>query len=248
MIVIVQLRAAVVIGYLLAIAWVRRNLLSLVWLFATPFSLLFVVTVATGGHAFAQGVIGSLLLVLATVGTGLTGDATYYRLETKLQDFFVASPVSQIGYLLGIAFGGLFFAFPALVVLLPILVYVGLPLIYLPVVLLSLLGVWLFSSAIGYLVSTYTSNIRNGWQLGLLLSVVVGILPPAFYPAEILPRDYLLIAYAIPTTHASLLIRDSMGPLPSLPYWSPLLGWLLMGVSIALALGVTSRVARWRQP
>lgn len=248
MIVIVQLRAAVVIGYLLAIAWVRRNLLSLVWLFATPFSLLFVVTVATGGHAFAQGVIGSLLLVLATVGTGLTGDATYYRLETKLQDFFVASPVSQIGYLLGIAFGGLFFASPALIVLLPILVYVGLPLIYLPVVLLSLLGVWLFSSAIGYLVSTYTSNIRNGWQLGLLLSVVVGILPPAFYPAEILPHAYLLIAYAIPTTHASLLIRDAMGPLPTLPYWSPLFGWLLMGVSIVLALGVTSRVARWRQP
>jgi ABC-2 type transport system permease protein len=188
------------------------------------------------------------LLVLSTVGTGLAGDATWYRLETKLQDFFVASPVNQLGYLLGIAFAGLFFASPALVVLLPLLVYIGLPLISLPIVLLSLVGVWLFSSAIGYLVSTFTSNLRNGWQSGLLLSVIVGILPPVFYPAEILPYDILLITYAIPTTNAALLIRDAMGSAPTLPYWSPVTGWFLIAVSLAIALAVTSRVARWRQP
>src|SRR5207245_7718776 len=82
-----QFRAAVVIGYMLSITWLRRNLLSLVWLFATPFSLLFIITVTTGGRSFALGVVGSLLLVLSTVGTGLAGDATWYRLETKLQDF-----------------------------------------------------------------------------------------------------------------------------------------------------------------
>ncbi len=243
-----QFRGAVILGYMLSITWVRRNLLSLIWLFATPFSLLFIITVTTGGRAFALGVIGSLLLVLSTVGTGLTGDATYYRLETKLQDFFVASPVNQFGYLLGLAFAGLFFASPALVVLLPLLVLVGFPLISLPIALLSLIGVWLFSSAIGFLVSTFTSNIRNGWQLGLLLSVIVGILPPVFYPAEILPHNILLVAYAIPTTNAALLIRDAMSGAPSLPYWSPLTGWLLIAVSLAVALAVTSRVARWRQP
>ena len=243
-----QFRAAVVIGYMLSITWLRRNLLSLVWLFATPFSLLFIITVTTGGRSFALGVIGSLLLVLSTVGTGLAGDATWYRLETKLQDFFVASPVNQLGYLLGIAFAGLFFASPALVVLLPLLAYIGLPLIFLPVVLVSLVGVWLFSSTIGYLVSTFTSNLRNGWQSGLLLSVLVGILPPVFYPAEILPRNILLVTYAIPTTNAALLIRDAMGNTPTLPYWSPLTGWFLIVVSLAIALAVTSRVARWRQP
>src|SRR5438034_333510 len=47
-----QFRAAVVIGYMLSITWLRRNLLSLVWLFATPFSLLFIITVTTGGRSF----------------------------------------------------------------------------------------------------------------------------------------------------------------------------------------------------
>jgi len=185
-----QFRAAVVIGYMLSITWLRRNLLSLVWLFATPFSLLFIITVTTGGRSFALGVIGSLLLVLSTVGTGLAGDATWYRLETKLQDFFVASPVNQLGYLLGIAFAGLFFASPALVVLLPLLVYIGLPLIFLPVVLLSLVGVWLFSSAIGYLVSTFTSNLRNGWQSGLLLSVLVESYPQSSTPPRFCPATF----------------------------------------------------------
>jgi ABC-2 type transport system permease protein len=243
-----QLRAAVIIGYMLSITWLRRNLMSLVWLFATPFSLLFIITVTTGGRAFTLGVIGSLLLILSTVGTGLAGDATWYRLETKLQDFFVASPVNQIGYLLGIALAGLFFASPALVVLIPLLVYVGFPILALPIAILSLAGVWLFASAIGYLVSTFTANLRNGWQSGLLLSVIVGILPPVFYPAEILPHDVLPFAYAIPTTNAALLIRSAMGNAPNLPYWSPLTGALLIVVSLALALAVTSRVARWRQP
>src|SRR5207253_6378557 len=92
-----QFRAAVVIGYMLSITWLRRNLLSLVWLFATPFSLLFIITVTTGARSFPLGVIGSLLRVLSTLATGRAGHATQHRLETKLQHFFVASPVNQLG-------------------------------------------------------------------------------------------------------------------------------------------------------
>jgi ABC-2 type transport system permease protein len=243
-----NLRSAVVIGYMLSITWIRRNLLSLVWLFATPFSILFIVTVTTRGEAFVQGAIGSLVFVLVAVGTGLAGDATWYRLELKLQDYFVASPVHQTTFLLGIALAGLFFSIPAFVVLVPILVYLGLPLVNLPLALLAVGAVWLFSGSIGYLASTYVSNLRNGWQSGLLLSVIVGILPPAFYRAEVLPKDLLWVAYLAPTTHAVLLVRRMMGQTINLPGWSPLIGWTALVVMLVAALSVTSRVARWRQP
>jgi len=243
-----HLRSAVIIGYMLSITWIRRNLLSLVWLFATPFSILFIVTVTTSGQAFVQGVIGSLLLVLVSVGTGLAGDATWYRLELKLHDYFIASPVHQIAYLLGIALAGLFYSGPALVVLIPLLVYLGLPLIAVPLAMLAVGAVWLFSGAVGYLVSTYVSNLRNGWQSGLLLSVLVGILPPAFYPAEILPSNLLPVAYLVPTTHAVLILRVLMGQNITLPGWSPLVGWLALAVTLLVALVATSRTARWRQP
>lgn len=248
MMVVKQLRSAVVIGYMLSITWIRRNLLSLVWLFATPFSILFIVTVTTSGQAFVQGVIGSLLLVLVSVGTGLAGDATWYRLELKLHDYFIASPVHQIAFLLGIALAGLFYSVPALVVLFPMLLWLGLPLVNLPLAVLAVGMVWLFSAAIGYLVSTYVSNLRNGWQSGLLLSVIVGILPPAFYSAEILPSNLLWMAYLLPTTHASLLLRVLMGHAVNLPGWSPLLGWAALGVTLLVSLAATSRTARWRQP
>ncbi len=242
------LRSSVVLGYMLSIAWVRRNLLSLVWLFATPFSILFLITITSGGHAFVQAVIGTILFVLATVGTGLAGDATYYRLEVKLQDLFIASPVSQTGYLLGISLAGLFFASPALILLFPLLLYLGLPLIDLPAAVLASLVVWLFSATIGYIVSTYVSNLRNGWQSGLLLSVVVAVLPPTFYPAEVLPTNLVTLAYLMPTTNASLLMRSFMGQNPVLPFWTAVLGWAFLAIELLAALLVMSRIARWRQP
>jgi ABC-2 type transport system permease protein len=243
-----NLRSAIVIGYMLSITWIRRNLLSLVWLFATPFSILFIVTVTTRGQAFVQGAIGSLIFVVVAVGTGLAGDATWYRLEVKLHDYFVASPVHQTTFLLGVALAGLFFSVPAFVVLVPILVYLGLPLVTLPLAALAVGAVWLFSAAIGYLASTYVSNLRNGWQSGLLLSVIVGILPPAFYPAEVLPSNLLWVSYLVPTTHSVLLLRVMMGQTVNVPGWSPLIGWIALGAMLLLALVATSRVARWRQP
>ncbi len=243
-----NLRSAVVIGYMLSITWIRRNLLSLVWLFATPFSILFIVTVTTRGQAFVQGAIGSLIFVVIAVGTGLAGDATWYRLEVKLHDYFVASPVHQTTFLLGVALAGLFFSVPAFIVLVPILVYLGLPLVTLPLAAVAVGAVWLFSAAIGYLASTYVSNLRNGWQSGLLLSVIVGILPPAFYPAEVLPSNLLWISYFVPTTHSVLLLRVMMGQTVNLPGWSPLIGWAALGAMLLIALIATSRVARWRQP
>lgn len=248
MIVMKNLRSAIVIGYMLSITWIRRNLLSLVWLFATPFSILFIVTVTTRGQAFVQGAIGSLIFVVIAVGTGLAGDATWYRLEVKLHDYFVASPVHQTTFLLGVALAGLFFSVPAFVVLVPILVYLGLPLIDLPLASLAVGAVWLFSAAIGYLASTYVSNLRNGWQSGLLLSVIVGILPPAFYPAEVLPSNLLWLAYLVPTTHTVLLLRIMMGQEFNLPGWSPLVGWMALAGMLLISLVATSRVARWRQP
>jgi len=90
--------------------------------------------------------------------------------------------------------------------------------------------------------------LRNGWQAGLLLSVIVGVIPPAFYPAEILPSNVLPIAYLMPTTHASLILRGFMGQTPELAYWSPAFGWTMLGVSLVVALLVMFRLARWRQP
>ncbi len=188
--------------------------------------------------------LGALVFVLVAVGTGLAGDATWYRLELKLQDYFIASPLYQTTFLLGMALAGLFFSAPALVVLIPILVYRGLPLVSIPLAMLAVGAVWLFSAAIGYLASTYVSNLLNGWQSGLLLSVIVGILPPAFYPAEVLPSNLLWVAYLVPTTHTVLLLR-ALGQTISLAGWSPLVGWAVLAAMLLLALPATSRAARW---
>jgi ABC-2 type transport system permease protein len=240
-------RAAVVIGYMLSITWIRRNILSIIWLFATPFSILFILTVATGGKEFAQGIIGSIIFVLVGVGTNLAGDAAWFRIDLKLQDYFVASSVSEYAYLLGIALAGLFFSIPALLILFPLLIYAGLPLAQLPLALIVSMIIWLISASIGYLFSTYMPNARNGWQLGTLLAVIIGLLPPVFYRASILPQNLLFLSYFAPTTHASMLLSSMMGNTASVSGWNVIVGWALLVLSLIVTLAMTAKVARWRQ-
>src|SRR5207245_8071089 len=110
----------------------------------------------------------------------------------------------------------------------------GLPLIDLPLVMLAVCAVWLFSGIIGYIVSTYVTNLRNGWQSGLLLSVIVAVIPPAFYPAEILPPNILPIAYLMPTTHASLILRSFIAQTPELAYATPGCGRPMLGLAVVV--------------
>jgi ABC-2 type transport system permease protein len=242
-----HVQSVTALGYMLSIAWIRRNRMSLVWLFATPFSFLFLLTVITNGRAFAIAAAGSLLLILVTVGTGLAGDAAWYRIELKLQDYFVASQVSQADYLLGIALAGLFYSMPAVAVLTPLIIVLGLPLYNLPLAVLAGSLVWLFTSTLGYLVSTYLPNSRNGWQAGLFMSTILGVLPPVFYPIEAVPKELVPLAYLAPTTHASLIMRELMGQTPAISGWSPLISWTFLAASFAIMLACTWAVAQWRQ-
>src|SRR5438445_11710364 len=45
-----------------------------------------------------------------------------------------------------------------------------------------LIGVWLVSSTIGYVVSTLFKDMKTIWPYSALLTNLFGILPPVFYP------------------------------------------------------------------
>ena len=56
---------------------------------------------------------------MALVGYGLSlgQDISFYKNEYKIQDVFVASPVSPITYMVGLAISQILFGLPALLVL-----------------------------------------------------------------------------------------------------------------------------------
>ena len=105
------------IAYLTGILWLRRNPISMVFSAMSPFSLLFVLFVVSNGHYVQFAVTGSLVMALVGYGLALGQDISFYKTEYKIQDVFVASPVSPLTYMTGLALSQLLFGFPALSVL-----------------------------------------------------------------------------------------------------------------------------------
>ena len=91
------------IAYLTGILWLRRNPISMVFSAISPFSMLFVLFVVSNGHYVQLAVAGSLVMALVGYGLSLGQDISFYKTEYKVQDIFVASPVSSLASCAGLS-------------------------------------------------------------------------------------------------------------------------------------------------
>jgi ABC-2 type transport system permease protein len=171
---------------------------------------------------------------MALVGYGLAlgQDITYYKTEYKIQDMFVASPVSPLTYMTGLALSEILFGLPALLILLLIIFYMGVTLVFIPLFIFIKLIVWISTSSMGFFLSSHMLYMKNATQIISFVNIFLAILPPVFYPLSKLPEILQYIAYLAPTTHASLMIQYAMGfEIPQ--NWS-----LLMGISVQLVYAI----------
>jgi ABC-2 type transport system permease protein len=234
------------VGYMLGILWIRRHPSSIVYSAAMPFSLLFVVFVVGGGQNLPIAVAGGIVVAAVGYGMSLGTDLIWYRIEFRLQDFFIASQASPFTYIGGMAVSLLLFGLPALGILTGMMLFATGSLLALPYVVAVIILVWGTMSMLSFVVSSRMPHTKNVEQLATVLQVVLGVLPPIFYSIEILPDGLQTIAYFIPTTHASLVLQHAAG-LPSPEGWTPALGLAVMSAYMAV-LGILTRyVAIWRE-
>ena len=235
-----------IIAYMTGFLWLRRNPLSLIFTAISPFSLLFILFVVSSGEYVQFAVAGSLVMALVGYGLALGQDISFYKIEYKMQDVFVASPVSSLTYMLGLALSQLLYGLPALMVLLSLAVYFSVSLNFLPLLLLNVFLIWGTMSSIGFFLSSHMLHMRNATQLISFVNVVIAIIPPVFYSIEKLPIDLQFIAYLVPTTHASLLLQYSMGfPVPQ--GWTISLGLFVQTVYFIFFIIVAKKKALWRE-
>ena len=81
------------------------------------------------------------------------------------------------------------------------------------------------------------------------LRIAVVVLPPVFYPLNIVPTEELhYLAYAIPTTHASLILQYTMGfPQELGDSWSLEIGFaVIIAYIVGFALLAETK-AVWRE-
>ena len=238
-------RQALLIAYMTGVLWLRRNPMSLVFTAISPFSLLFVLFVISGGQYIHFAVAGSLVMALVGYGLALGQDISFYKTEYKVQDVFVASPVSPLTYMVGLALSELLFGLPALAVLATLVVYFG-SVFSVPLLLATILLIWGAMSAMGFFLSSHMLHMRNATQVISFVNVIVAVLPPVFYSIDRIPDLLQPLAYALPTTHASLMLQYVMG-MPTPTDWSLGFGFAIQIAYLVGFIALAKTKALWRE-
>jgi ABC-2 type transport system permease protein len=242
---ILPVQQALLIAYMTGVLWLRRNPLSLVFTAISPFSLLFVLFVISGGQYIHFAIAGSLVMALVGYGLALGQDISFYKTEYKVQDVFVASPVSPLTYMMGLALSELLFGLPALVVLATLVVYFG-SLLSIPLLIATILLIWGAMSAMGFFLSSHMLHMRNATQVISFVNVILAVLPPVFYSIDVIPSVLRPLAYAVPTTHASLMLQYIMG-MPTPADWSLGFGFAVQIAYLVGFITLAKTKAIWRE-
>jgi ABC-2 type transport system permease protein len=244
--ILLAIKQVSLIAYTTGILWLRRNPLSMVFTAISPFSLLFVLFVVSNGHYVQFALAGSLVMALVGYGLSLGQDISFYKTEYKIQDMFVASPVSPLTYMAGLALSELLFGLPALAVLAVLVSQFQTSLLQVPLLLANIFLIWGAMSAMGFFLSSHMLHMRNATQVISFVNVILAVIPPVYYSIDRLPPILQYIAYLVPTTHASLMLQYSMG-IHAPKDWSIAMG---LGVQVAYLLGFTllaKSKAIWRE-
>ena len=242
---ILPVRQVLLIAYMTGVLWLRRNPMSLVFTAISPFSLLFVLFVVSGGQYIHFAVAGSLVMALVGYGLALGQDISFYKTEYKVQDVFVASPVSPLTYMVGLALSELLFGLPALIVLATLVVYFG-SVFSIPLLVATILLIWGAMSALGFFLSSHMLHMRNATQVISFVNVILAVLPPVFYSIDVMPDVLRPLAYAVPTTHASLMLQDIMG-IPTPADWSLEFGFAIQIAYLLAFITLAKTKALWRE-
>jgi ABC-2 type transport system permease protein len=226
--------------------WVSRNPAAAVAPILLPFIFLYFLRIISPPSYYPLEIVGAMLFTTQNIGSWVLGDSSTWRLELRLQDVFVASPLDKGRYLFGIAFSNLIPAAPALLVLAVLLATVT-TVTWLGwlVILGCILLLWILFSAIGLAISSRVKSQREIWPVGNLTFTVIGMLSPLYYPLTILPPVWQAAAHFLPTTYAALLVQGYLG-LPGAVPSNLLLDGVLLAVLAVAGSAVALALYRWR--
>jgi ABC-2 type transport system permease protein len=213
----------------------------------SPLSFLLVIVFVSHGSLLGEAIQGGFIMSMFSAGIGLQGDLSHLKNDFKLQDMVVSSPTSWQTYMFGMAISEVVYSLPALVVL-AVLGYYFMSLSVFGMLAFAgvLILMFLTSIAIGFTLSTFSTDIVQSFAFSRLISTLFSTIPPVYYPITYIPLPYRYIAYLSPTTYAAELAQNAAGYLP-LSFTATALNWAIL-IVVTVSLFVVARTkARWRE-
>lgn len=236
----------------LAIAWfygflpLSRNILWTLNYIGSPLSFLFLIHLYGGEFRTVYALAGAFVMVTLSTSVSMETEAAFNRIILKFQDIYVASPLKPISYIIGLATANILSAIPGILIFLVLTYLLASPhALFIPALMLSLTSVWITFSTIGFLISTLARDVKDLWTWTPILTIAFSVLPPVFYPAEILPRDVWWVVYLIPSATASRMLQATLGGV-SLDFQDAIYLSLGLLAQLAVSVLVLLRINRWR--
>ncbi|MDG7011613.1 MAG: ABC transporter permease [Nitrososphaerota archaeon] len=221
-----------------------RNPLFIAFVFSTPFTLLFILFVASDGTALPFGLAGALTMITTELGLFVWTDLASYKLQNRFQDMVVASPVSPLTYMFGVALSELIFGTPALVIVFALMWSQGAAAGALVAASGVVVLLWTTATSLGFFFSAYAPNTQNAFVINGFITTMLSVLPPAYYSVKVLPAYIAPLAYVIPTTEAASLFQGAIGLGYSIP---PVLSLAVLVAATAAMLALVSFKMKWRE-
>ncbi len=212
-----------------------------------PLSLLAVVTFASHGRLLPVAAEGALIMNMVQSGTSLQGDLSHLKNDMRLQDMIVSSPTPSMIYIFGMAISEIVYSIPTLTLLIILnILFVKTTIIGGITIFFDMATIFTFSISLGFLLSTFSSDIIQSWAFSGILSPILTTLPPVYYPISYIPYPYRYLSYLSPTTYAAEIAQNSTG-FVNLGIRNYVISWIiLIGITIILTYLALKR-SRWRE-
>ncbi|MEM0312178.1 MAG: ABC transporter permease [Thermoplasmatales archaeon] len=208
-----------------------------------PLTLLFMVYIFSHGTLIAFAIAGGPIAIVASNSINGAADAAFFRLQIRIQDLFVATSISSQDYMLALSLSYLVFSLPGIVLYAFMGAYLGVFTLSsaLPIVGVLVL-LTLTVSNLSFIIAGLLKHIRNVWGITSILSIIMTVLPPTFYPFSFLPKIAIYALSVSPVTPAAILMQ---GLVRLEPLQISMIFILIFETVILTVLG--RRFIRWRE-
>ncbi len=212
----------------------------------SPLSLLAVITFVSSGALLGTAIQGGLIMIFFSSGIALQSDLSHLKNDFKLQDMIVSSPTSAKMYMGGMALAEIAYSIPGIAILIALTaIYLQPSLIQIAILTAVLALMFAISVAIGFMLSTFSSDVVQSYAFSRLLSLLFATLPPVYYPITLVPSPFNYLAYLSPTTYAAEIMHAATGYL-DLSTTQLILDWTVLIGVCAIILFVAVKKSRWR--
>ncbi len=212
----------------------------------SPLSLLAVVAFVSNGDLLGTAIVGGLIMLFFSSGIALQSDLSHLKNDFKLQDMIVSSPASAKMYLAGMSIAELVYSIPGIAILIVLAaIYIQLSMLQIAIFGSVLFLMFALSTAIGFMLSTFSSDVVQSYAFSRLLSLLFATLPPVYYPITLVPYPFNYLAYLSPTTYAAEIMHWSIGAL-ELSATHLFIDWVVLIGACIIIMFVAIKKSRWR--